>query len=82
MGMPGVDPKQAAEVQKTSSKVNAEVKILYKENEIRLKLTPTTTESKAFVDKFLPNFANTMSQQLAMFFGIKGEIVDVGKPKN
>lgn len=74
-----IDPKKMAEVQQTSSKINAEVRILHKEHEIHLKLTPTTPESVAFVKTFLPQFAETMANQLSAFFGIKGEIIDVGK---
>jgi len=77
--MPNVDPKKMAEVQLTSSRINAEVRILHQTHEIHLKLTPTTAESLAFVKTFLPQFAETMANQLGAFFGIKGEIIDVGK---
>ena len=75
----GLDPKKMAEVQQTSSKINAEVRILHKEHEIHLKLTPTTPESMNFVKTFLPQFAETMASQLSAFFSINGEIIDVGK---
>jgi len=74
-----IDPKKMAEVQQTSSRINAEIRILHKEHEIHLKLTPTTPESMSFVKGFLPQFAETMANQLNAFFAIKGEIVDVGK---
>ena len=74
-----LDPKKLAEVQQTSSRVNAEVRILHKEHEIRLKFRPTTPESMMFVKNFLPQFAETMASQLSAFFSIKGEIIDVGK---
>lgn len=74
-----IDPKKMAEVQQTSSRINAEVRILHKEHEIHLKLVPTTPESLAFVKNFLPQFAETMATQLSAFFSIKGEIIDVGK---
>jgi len=77
--MPNVDPKKMAEVQKTSSRINAEIRILHADHEIRIKLTPTTPESTAFVEKFLPTFAENMATQLGTFFGIRGEIISVGK---
>lgn len=75
----GIDPQRMKEVQQTSGKINAEIRILHKEHEIHLKLTPTTPESLAFVKRFLPQFAETVANQLSAFFSIKGEIVDVGK---
>jgi len=75
----GMDPKKMAEVQQTSSKINAEVRILHKEHEIHLKLIPTDPGSLNFVSTFLPQFAETMANQLSSFFSIKGEIIDVGK---
>lgn len=74
-----IDPKKMAEVQQTSSRINAEVRILHKEREIHLKLIPTDPESANFVKNFLPQFAETMATQLSAFFSIKGEIIDVGK---
>lgn len=74
-----IDPAKMAEVQQTSSRINAEVRILHQEHEIRLKLIPTTPESLKFVKTFLPQFAQTMATQLSTFFSIKGEIVDIGK---
>ena len=78
---PGMDPEKMKQVQQVSSQINAEMRIVYKENEMKLKLTPTTPESAAFVQKFLPSFAETITNQLEAFFNIKGEIIDVGKPK-
>ena len=75
----GLDPQKMAEVKQTSSRINAEVRILYEEHEIHLKLTPTTPESMNFVKTFLPQFAQVMANQLGAFFGIQGEIIDVGK---
>lgn len=77
--MPGIDKEKAERVKKVSSTVNAELRILHKEHELRLKLIPTTPESEKFVSNFLPNFAETMAAQLSTFFNIKGEIIDVGK---
>lgn len=74
-----MDPEKLAEVQKTSSRINATIRILHAEHEIRLKLVPTTPESMNFVKRFLPQFAETMAAQLSAFFEIKGEIIDVGK---
>lgn len=74
-----IDPQKMAEVQQTSSKINAEIRILHKEHEIQLKLVPTSPESMNFVKTFLPQFAETMANQLSAFFSIKGEIIDVGK---
>lgn len=76
-----IDPKKMAEVQKTSGRINAEVRILHKTHEIHLKLTPTSPESLTFVKTFLPQFAETMATQLSAFFSIKGEIIDVGKDR-
>ena len=75
----GMDPKKMAKVKQTSSKINAEVRILHKEHEIHLKLVPTNPESLNFVKTFLPQFAETMANQLSAFFSIRGEIIDVGK---
>ena len=74
-----IDPEKMAEVQQTSSRINAEVRILHKEHEIHLKFVPTTPESMNFVKRFLPQFAETMATQLSAFFSIHGEIIDVGK---
>jgi hypothetical protein len=74
-----IDNEQMKEGQQVSGLVNAEVKILHKEHEIHLKLTPTSPESEKFVKNFLSQFAETMATQLSAFFNIKGEIVDVGK---
>ncbi len=74
-----IDPKKLAEVKNTSSRINAEIRIFHKTHEIHLKLTPTTPESTTFVKNFLPQFTETMATQLSAFFGIKGDIIDVGK---
>lgn len=76
-----LDPKEMAKVQQVSSKINAEIKVIYPTHEIRLKLTPTTKESEAFIQRFIPQFAEMTATQLSTFFGIRGDIVDVGKPK-
>ena len=75
----GMDPQKMAEVQKTSSRINAEIRILHKVHEINLKFTPTTPEALSFTKSFLPQFAETMAAQLGAFFNIQGEIIDVGK---
>ena len=74
-----IDPQKMAEVKQTSGKINAEIRILHEQHEIRLKLTPTSPESLKFVKTFLPQFAQTMANQLSAFFAIKGELIDVGK---
>lgn len=75
----GLDPVKMAEVQQTSGLINAEIRILHKEHEIHIKLTPTTPESMNFVKTFVPQFAETVATQLSAFFNIRGEIIDVGK---
>lgn len=75
----GLDPNKVAEVQKKASGINAEVRIMHKEGELRLKFIPSSPESAAFVKTFVPTFATNMASQLSMCFGITGEIIDVGK---
>jgi len=75
----GIDPQKMKEVQQASSRINAEIRILHEDHEIRLKLTPTTPEALSFVKTFLPQFAQTMASQLSAFFAIRGEIIDVSK---
>ena len=74
-----VDKEKMAEVQQTSSKINAEIRIMHEEHEIRLRLVPATPDSLSFVKTFLPQFAQTMASQLSAFFAIRGEIINVGK---
>jgi hypothetical protein len=76
-----IDPKEMAKVQQVSNKINAEIKVIYPTHEIHIKLTPTTKESTAFVERFVPQFAEMTATQLSTFFGIRGDIVDVGKAK-
>ena len=77
--MPGIDPAQMAAVQKVSSKIQAEIRLIHADNEIRLKLVPSDPQSADFVSKFIPTFAENIAQQLSTFFGIQGEIIDVTK---
>ncbi len=79
MSMAQMDPEKMAQVREKAKGINAEIRILHKEYEIRLKFVPTTPEATAFVVGFLPKFADTMAAQLGAFFEIKGEIIDVGK---
>ena len=76
-----IDPEKMKEVQQTSSRINAEIRIMHEDHEIRLKMTPTTPEALKFVKTFLSQFAQTMASQLSAFFAIKGEIIDVGRGK-
>lgn len=76
-----LDPQKMAEVQQVSGQINAELRIVHDEHEIRVKLIPTSPESLNFVKKFVPGFAETIAQQLSSFFNIRGEIIDVNKPQ-
>jgi len=74
-----LDPQKTAAVRKVSSNINATISINYKENSYTLQLKGTTPESVKFVKEFVPNFAQMVAEQLGMFFGIKGEMIDVNK---
>jgi hypothetical protein len=75
----GLDKDKMAQVQQVSAQIHAEMRIMYVENELRLKLIPSSEKSEQFVKKFLPSFAETITGQLQAFFNINGEIIDVGK---
>lgn len=79
--MPNMDPQKMKEVQAVSGQINAEIRIVHPEHELRLKFIPTSPESMNFVKKFIPSFAETIAMQLSSFFSINGEIIDVDKPK-
>lgn len=78
----GLDPRKMAEAQKISGRVSASIRIDHEANTMLILFNTDDPEALIFVkDTLLVQLPTVFAQQLGAFFAIKGEIVDVNKPK-
>ncbi len=77
----GVDPAQMAEVQKVSKHILGKIKVDYAANTVTIGLSSDITEAAGIIPNILSQFAGALATQLSSFFAIRGEIVEVNKPK-
>ena len=75
----GVRPDQIAKVQEVSKHIKGEIKVIYKENTVYLKLSSDVDEAKKLIPGMMSQFAENLATQLSSFFAIEGEIIEVGK---
>lgn len=76
----GVDPQKLAAMQSVSKFIKALVRIDYKESSLSIILSSDVPEAAALIPQLLEQFSGALAQQLASFFAIEGEIVEVNKP--
>lgn len=77
----GVDPKRLAMVQDLAKGVSAEIEVDYAKKSMKLVFSTTDEKANAVVDYLVEQFPENMAKQLSSFFGIRGEIVEINKPK-
>ena len=76
---PNVRPDQIAKVQEVSKHIKGEIRVVYKENTVYLKLSSDVVEAKKLIPGMMSQFAENLATQLSSFFAIEGEIIEVGK---
>jgi len=81
IGMGGVNPQQMAEMQKISQHISSEIRIDYAAKSVTISMFSAYPEAQALIPQLLDQFSGVLAQQLSAFFAIRGEIVEVGKPK-
>jgi len=80
MVFPGMaDPQQLAQAQALGQHVKAEIRVNYKDGTVRILFAPDAPGLEDFVKSLLEQFPSALATQLSSFFGIQGEIVEVGK---
>lgn len=78
----GLDKKKMAQAQQISGKVQSLIRIDHKAKSILILFDTEDKEAADFIDNtLLTQLPATFAQQLGLFFAIKGEIIDVNKPK-
>ena len=79
-GMGSLDPAKVKKVQEITEKVKGEITIDYNKSTINVKFISDNETSGAFVKTLLPQFSETLANQLFSFFKIKGEMIEIGSP--
>lgn len=77
-GMGALDPKKVKQVQALTENVKGEILVNYNDYTITVKFMPDNDTSAEFIKTLLPQFSETLANQLFSFFKIQGEIVEVG----
>jgi len=77
----GVDPQKMAQMQAVSQYINGVIRIDYAESMVTIKFSSERPEAKELIPELLEQFSGALATQLSSFFAIKGELVEVNKPK-
>ncbi len=76
MVMPiGVDPKKLAEIQKVTKDIRAEVTIDAQNGSFTVQLSSDAPGAQGAIPNLTSQLVTSLSQQLSVFFGIKGDIL-------
>jgi len=75
----GVSPEQQAAMQKVSKFIEGEIRIDYAACTVAVKLSSSNPEAVAILPDLVGQLGTALAQQLAAFFAITGEIVEVNK---
>lgn len=75
----GVSPEQQAAMQKVSQHIKGEIRIDYAGCTVNLKLSSNNPEAVAIIPDLVGQLGQALAQQLAAFFAITGEIVELNK---
>ena len=80
--LPGmVDPQKLMETQKVSQHVKAVIRVDYDTQIVAVGLSSEVPEGAAIIPELLDSFATSLAQQFSTMFAIKGEIIEVNRPK-
>jgi len=77
----GIDPAKVAEMQKISQYIDGVIRIDYSAKTVALTLSSVNPEASDILPELLSQLGGALATQLQAFFAIKGEIIEVSKPK-
>lgn len=82
MVMPGmIDPQKLAEMQRVTQHIGGIIRVDYATKTMTVSLSSSVPEAATVIPSLLSQFADSLAQQFSTYLAIKGEIVEVNKPK-
>jgi len=77
--MLGVDPKKLLAVQESTKHMTSVITADYRESTVTISFTSVVPAAREAIPELLESFSKGLAQQLATYFAINGELIEVGK---